>query len=99
VGEGWAERNAGNISVNISGFFPGIPKGKVFPGKGETSLIRPHPYLKDQTFLVTGTGTRMRELASDPGHSLLIVRINGSEMPIRNISLPTTELNCNLLRN
>ncbi len=76
--KGWAERNAGNISVNISGFFPGIPKGKVFPGKGETSLIRPHPYLKDQTFLVTGTGTRMRELASDPGHSLLIVRINGS---------------------
>jgi len=62
---GWAERNAGNFSVNVTPMVEGncawlvdagtpLPLGRIYPG------------LAEQVFLVSGTGTRMRDLAGDP---------------------------------
>jgi rhamnulose-1-phosphate aldolase len=99
--KGWAERNAGNISVNIHELvtddIKNILQYDAFPSFG---LVRPCPALEGFFFLVTGTGKRMRDIASDPEHNALMIRIrkggtgyyiisgNTREMDFR----PTSEL-------
>src|SRR5512138_1404038 len=62
---GWAEKNAGNISVNVTGLvsqsvlsklpsFPFLPLPKAFAA------------LEKNVFLVTITRSRMRDLAKNP---------------------------------
>jgi rhamnulose-1-phosphate aldolase len=74
---GWAERNAGNFSVNVTGFFnekeldrlssyPFFPLPKRYPGLGRT------------LFLLSGTGTRMRDVAKDPAENVCLVYISDS---------------------
>jgi rhamnulose-1-phosphate aldolase len=96
---GWAERNAGNFSINVTGFFsekeldrlssyPFFPLPKRYPDLGRT------------LFLLSGTGTRMRDLAKDPAENVCFVYISdsGSAYHIidedqENISVrPTSEL-------
>ena len=71
---GWAERNGGNITVNITEFVdeamaamppiaPVQPIGKVLP------------YLKGKYFYAKGTGKRMRDLARWPMQNGAIIRI------------------------
>ncbi len=70
--KGWAERNAGNISVDVTELihsrggnltqFPLIPM-----------VISPE--LAGCYFLVTTTGSRFRDLAREPGKSVLMVHI------------------------
>lgn len=71
---GWAERNGGNITVNITDLvddelrqLPAI--SNVLP-IGETL-----PYLKGQYFYCKGTGKRMRDLARWPMDNGSIIRI------------------------
>lgn len=71
---GWAERNAGNISVrlepedlaettaSLNDFL--IPVSKSFPDIGGTF------------FLVTGTNIRMRDVAARPMDNMLIIRVS-----------------------
>lgn len=71
---GWAERNAGNISVNISGLIDEqLSDMDLFP-----SFELPHPYpeLAGNYFFVSGTGKRMRDLAKEPLRNALIIKIN-----------------------
>jgi len=69
---GWAERNAGNISVNITGLIAKHeitkPKPIRYPQTFE-SFNRLH----NEVFLMTGTGTRMRDLAKNPAGNTCIV--------------------------
>jgi rhamnulose-1-phosphate aldolase len=72
--KGWAERNAGNISVNLAGIsLRGLknPSGKV-----TCKLAGRYPLLACQSFLVTGTGKKMRDCAADPEDGLCILRLN-----------------------
>ena len=62
---GWAERNGGNISVNVTGLcadavceLPALD--------GPYLLPKPVPHIAGGCFLVTGTGRRMRYVASQP---------------------------------
>ena len=68
---GWAERNAGNISVNIDGYgftFDDTPEAVIYP------LEKAFPNLDGKLFLVTATNSRMRDISSKPGkHTLVIV--------------------------
>jgi rhamnulose-1-phosphate aldolase len=62
---GWAERNAGNFTVNLTGFFTTkelerLTSHPFFPFPGE------FPDLAGNLFLVSGTGTRMRDTAKNP---------------------------------
>jgi rhamnulose-1-phosphate aldolase len=70
---GWAERNAGNISVNISHLIEGkrdeVNKYPVF------DLPETYPQLANKYFFVTGTGKRMRDLARIPLKNALIIKI------------------------
>ena len=59
--KGWAERNAGNISVNITDIMPErIPNHKTNAFK---KLKNTYPGISNNYFLVTGTGKRMHDLS------------------------------------
>ncbi len=95
---GWAERNAGNISVNITGLMQ-----LEFPaGDNRTciALSMKYPKLAGNYFLVTGTGKRMRDVAREPMKNALIIRLNDDASSYSIISpqadignfMPTSEL-------
>ena len=71
---GWAEKNAGNISVRLdyeSLEMSGLPgETQIYP------LLKPFPRLRSQLFLVTGTNTRMRDVAASPRDNVLLIRLN-----------------------
>lgn len=96
---GWAERNAGNFSINISEHYT----------KKELEALSSHPFfplqtsypaLSGQLFLVSGAGTRMRRIARHPaanvcflymnetGAAYHIVSVERGELPVK----PTSEL-------
>ena len=71
---GWAERNAGNISVNLDdlitrNIFGELSEYPVF------NLASSYIELGGKYFFVTGTGKRMRDLARDPMKNAIIIRI------------------------
>ncbi len=73
---GWAERNASNISVNITDVWQKeINQNDSFPFY---TLPVSYSKLAGAYFLVTGTGKRMRDLARKPLKNLLIIKLNES---------------------
>ncbi|MDP4188156.1 MAG: rhamnulose-1-phosphate aldolase [Bacteroidota bacterium] len=72
--KGWAERNAGNISVNINHLIPkdldDLENYPLFP------LSETYPELAGSYFFVTGTGKRMRDLAKNPLKNAALIRIS-----------------------
>lgn len=99
--KGWAERNAGNISVNINEFITNdirnLVEGGLYP---HFQLNTPLPALAGHYFLVTGTGKRMRDVARDFDHNGLMIRISDDgtgyflikSEPNQENLLPTSEL-------
>ena len=92
---GWAERNGGNISYNITeAVDDSIRRLPALSDK--ISLPKPMQHLKENYFLVTGTGRRMRYVHSAPMENASIIRISAdgtyyeivAEKPIQ----PTSEL-------
>jgi rhamnulose-1-phosphate aldolase len=72
--KGWAERNAGNISVNITSLIDpatSIPENAPF-----YRLDSNFSELAAHWFLVTGTGKRMRDLARKPLKNALLLRLD-----------------------
>ena len=95
---GWAERNAGNISVNIDHL---VDKERCnTEGFPEHALPERYPQLAGKCFFVTGTGKRMRDLPKAPLENALIVQITATGSAYRILSnspntepfLPTSEL-------
>lgn len=70
---GWAERNGGNISVNITDLL--TDEEKVLPAISERyPLPKVMNALKGNFFLVTGTNRRMRYVASHPMENMAVIR-------------------------
>lgn len=97
--KGWAERNGGNLTLNITEFVD--DQMRAMPAISEAlpiGVVLPH--LKGCYFYCKGTGKRMRDLARDPMAAGSIVRILDdcasyeiiADQPI----LPTSELNSHL---
>ena len=96
---GWAERNAGNFSIYVTGFFheKELDRLSVYPF---FPLSRGYPDLPCTLFLVSGTGTRMREMAKNPVEHTCFVYISNSGSAFHNIGYnnednsvkPTSEL-------
>lgn len=93
--KGWAERNGGNITVNITGSLD--EKTKVLPAiAGPYPIGFTLPVLKGCFFYCKGTQKRMRDLARDPMGNGSIIRICDdcssyeiiAEQPVK----PTSEL-------
>lgn len=92
--KGWAERNAGNISINVTDFI--IDEDKKKEALASYDLPRPLLELANEIFYVTGTGRRMRDVAKNPLKQGSVVRIapDGKSYDIlaeENIK-PTSEL-------
>ena len=73
---GWAERNAGNISVNVTSLVADEPVS--LEGFPYFELPVAYPELSDMYFFVSGTGKRMRDLAREPLKNAMIIRVNAS---------------------
>ena len=72
--KGWAERNGGNITVNITEWVDDAMRK--MPAISEPRAIGTHlPRLKGCWFYCKGTGKRMRDLARDPMGNGSIIRI------------------------
>lgn len=98
--KGWAERNGGNISYNITGVVDDGISGLSALGE-ECPLPEAVPELSGEYFLVTGTGCRMRKVSSDLMNNAAIIRImpgGGSyEIIAEKYVKPTSELPSHLL--
>ena len=72
--KGWAERNGGNITVNITEWVD--DKMRALPAITEPKAIgMTLPRLKGCWFYCKGTGKRMRDLAKDPMANGSVIRI------------------------
>lgn len=72
--KGWAERNGGNITINITEYVDDAIK--TMPAISEVKQIGVTlPYLKGCYFYCKGTQKRMRDLARDPMANGSIIRI------------------------
>jgi len=71
---GWAERNAGNLSVNVTDLLPREPADTREAPFVEYSI--PHPPLGGSSLLISGTGRRMRDLARNPVANSCVLRIS-----------------------
>ncbi len=72
--KGWAERNGGNITVNVTDSLDEATKAlPAIAGPFEIGIELPH--LKGKFFYCKGTGKRMRDLARDPMANGSIIRI------------------------
>lgn len=72
--KGWAEANAGNISVDVTEHIHNHSLNAVQNSKFE--LSRQYPELAGRFLLVSGSGTRMRDVAKNPPRNLCIIRIS-----------------------
>lgn len=68
----WAELNAGNISVNVTD----IVREKSTDGKPYIKLHTSFPAIGNSIFQVTGTGTRMRDVARDFDNNTSLVQMD-----------------------
>ena len=93
--KGWAERNGGNITLNITECIDGDLRAlPAIDGPRPIGTVLPH--LKGCWFYCKGTGKRMRDLARDPMANGSVIRVldDGAtyeivaDLPV----LPTSEL-------
>jgi len=99
---GWAERNASNISINITENFQ--EENSDLSLCPFYSLALSYSELTGNYFFVTGTGKRMRDLAQKPMKNALIIKLNEeasgywivSQKNGSEILMPTSELNTHL---
>lgn len=93
--KGWAERNGGNITVNVTEFVDDEIKSlpAIAPVKQIGKVL---PYLKGTYFYAKGTGKRMRDLARWPMQNGAIIRICDDcasyEIIADEAVMPTSEL-------
>ncbi|MFY9116117.1 MAG: rhamnulose-1-phosphate aldolase [Bacteroidales bacterium] len=97
--KGWAERNAGNISVNITELVG--EENRSLPVISKTPISCDVPELENQYYYVTVAGARMRDIARNPMDAGIILRVTdvGTTIEIlaeKNLS-PTMELPSHLL--
>lgn len=93
--KGWAERNGGNITINITQWVDNAMRA--LPAISEPLAIgKTLPHLKGCWFYCKGTGRRMRDLARDPMGNGAVIRILEDcahyEMVADRPVLPTSEL-------
>jgi len=72
---GWAERNAGNISVRLTGLLPedfSMGCSEIFP------CCQLPLEAAGEVYFITGAGARLRDLTHRPGLVSCIIRITGS---------------------
>ena len=98
--KGWAERNGGNITVNVSAQVDEAMRS--LPALGDPRPVGlPVPQLRDRWFYCKGTGKRMRDLSREPMAAGALIRILDDGLHYEIVAdrevLPTSELPAHLL--
>ena len=97
--KGWAERNAGNITVNVTEFIG--DENKNLPAITKIPLYHTIPELGGQYYYVTSAGSRMRDVARNPMDQGIITRVAADGKSIDVLAdkdlPPTIELPSHLL--
>ena len=93
--KGWAERNGGNITVNVTQYVDDAMRS--LPALGAPRAVGTAvPHLKGKWFYCKGTGKRMRDLAREPMSNGSLIRILGDGLSYEIVAdkevLPTSEL-------
>jgi rhamnulose-1-phosphate aldolase len=92
---GWAEANAGNISVLIP-----LGLDSIWDGETVTELLpEPVPAMAGRTFMVTAAGSRFRRLSMDMEWDILPVKVSSdgcSVITLRGARRPTSEFSSHL---
>jgi rhamnulose-1-phosphate aldolase len=70
---GWAERNAGNLSVDVTAEMAAVDAPSALAARVPYPV--PDPALGGRWLLVSATGSRFRDLARSPASGLLLVRV------------------------
>jgi rhamnulose-1-phosphate aldolase len=70
---GWAEASAGNLSLRLEKA-PGLPDPDSSPGRVQEAAVDMTDLIGD-CFLVTASGSRMRDLAVDPEKCLCLIQV------------------------
>jgi len=104
--KGWAERNAGNVSVRLTASeveeFQLIYSDAVGEKESWNLLPRPIPELAGETFLVTGTGRYLRNVPVAPAENCGLLRLDDAGERYKlvwgfeNGVKPTSELSAHL---
>ena len=97
--KGWAERNGGNLTLNITEFVDDNMRAMpAISGVLQIGVTLPH--LKGCYFYCKGTGKRMRDLARDPMCAGSIIRILDDcasyEIIADHLIVPTSEISSHL---
>jgi rhamnulose-1-phosphate aldolase len=72
--KGWAEASAGNISVNVTEYYPAIRMDfRTFP---MIPLEVKYPGLSHHHIFISAKGARMRDIAKDPGKGVCLIKIS-----------------------
>ena len=96
--KGWAEATAGNLSVDITGYDIDMNEFIYVNSLKFPSIFR---NLNGSSFLITASGSRIRELAKSPNENLVLVIISGdgstceiyAKIPNNKVNIkPTSEL-------
>lgn len=74
----WAEASAGNMSLRLAAAPPALEKIRPNPGKIQKSSVDMTDLIGD-FFLVTSSGSRMREIATEPEKGLCLIQIIGHD--------------------
>lgn len=97
--KGWAERNGGNISVNLTEYLS--DEEKKLTALHKVNLLDPVEKLSGDIFFVTGTGKRMRYVAQEPFANGALIRIaedgKSYEIIAEQLIMPTSELPSHLM--
>jgi rhamnulose-1-phosphate aldolase len=72
--KGWAERNAGNLSADVTDLVSSDEPD--LSGHPKLPATIPEPRLAGRSFLITATGSRFREIADRASRCLLLLRID-----------------------
>lgn len=92
--KGWAEKNAGNFSFRIDDDTEFAGSNKNYP------LPELYSKLANKIFLVSGKGTRMRDIARSPAENTIMIKISADGDSFttlnNNPTIPTSELQTHL---
>ncbi len=97
--KGWAEKNAGNLSIDITEIYN---RGSCLSKKKSFPIGTEFKYLKNHYFLFTKSGSKFRDIAEDPLNGIVIIKINSqgngySVIEDSNSGRPTSEILSHLL--
>ncbi|MGC9043157.1 MAG: rhamnulose-1-phosphate aldolase [Myxococcota bacterium] len=70
---GWAEKNAGNLSVDITDAMRERQRNK---DKFPIELRRRFTYLRERVFLITPSGSKFRDIAKSPKEILMLIKMS-----------------------